>query len=267
MRYARFSVSDLLCTVVFCAVCLTCLKFASSLWADAFDFLILGLLTLAVLGVFYRRGERRGYWAGFALFGWTYLALSSAPRFVDTVRPKLVTSKLLDRAYPWVIPAVRQPSHTRYDREQFVLPAAVFQDGLTVEELKTAPIDVWVTGEGAQFPALLVEGVRTASDPRSDSMIMGTVLDVDRDQNARLAEAKAYSRQFVLRRHTPNPISALSASPPVKLEDFQKVGHFVFGLLAAWIGSIMGRYFFATRDETRSSRLARPERSAEGGLQ
>jgi hypothetical protein len=251
MRYTRFSISELLGAVVLCAVSLTCLKFASSLWAAVFVFVVLGVLTLAVLGVFYRRGERRALCAGFALFGWTYLALSSAPWFVTTVRPQLVTSKLLDRAYPWMIPATLQPSHTRYDREQFVVPAAVLDYGLTVEEMKTTPIDVWVKGEGDQYPALLVAGVRTASEPRSDSMIMGTVLDVDRDQNARLAEAKSYLRRFVLRRHTPNPFAALSASPPVQFVDFENVGHVVFGLLCAWIGSVFGRYVFTTRDEAR----------------
>ena len=34
--------------------------------------LTLGLLAVAVLGVVYRREERRAWWLGFALFGWGF---------------------------------------------------------------------------------------------------------------------------------------------------------------------------------------------------
>jgi hypothetical protein len=36
--------------------------------------LVMGLLQTAILGIIYRRGAARGFWAGFALFGWPAFA-------------------------------------------------------------------------------------------------------------------------------------------------------------------------------------------------
>ena len=215
----------------------------------------LAVLTVAPLGVFYRRGERRAFWGGFVLCGWTYMALSSGPWLVGYVRPQLVTSKLLEWAYPRLIPPARQPSHPRFLREHFVVPAATLQEGLTVDELSRSPVDVWVK-EGENPPTLLVEGVRTiptllVEGVRTiDSGTTSPTLDVDRDQNALLAQAKAYSRRFILRRGGSRPFAAMWSVPPVETSDFEGVGHSLFGLLCAWLGGMAGRYFFATREAT-----------------
>ena len=62
----------------------------------------LALLAAAILGVAYRRGERRARWAGVAAFGWGFAALTLAP----WSRPEaLPTTPLLDRLYRAVSPA------------------------------------------------------------------------------------------------------------------------------------------------------------------
>ena len=67
--------------------------------AGAVLLLTLGAFALAVLAVVYRRGERRAFWLGFALFGWGYMALTAGAwwdRGAD--RPTLITSLILDES-------------------------------------------------------------------------------------------------------------------------------------------------------------------------
>ncbi|MGO9467391.1 MAG: hypothetical protein ACLQIB_52230 [Isosphaeraceae bacterium] len=247
MRSAQLSLSEFLGVVALCAAGLMCLMFASSPWVSALFSAVLGLLTLALLGVTYRRGERRAFWAGFALFGWTYLTLSSGPWFIVNLRPDLVTSKLISMAYPWLIPEARQPSSPASQRQQFVLPSATLQDGLTADKLVGSRVDVLVKGERDPSPVLVVTDVQAVADPEIVDTLPGTRLDIRRDQNAILAQAKAGQKKFFLRRHTPVPFEPLWSSPPVDLPAFENVGHSLFALLFAWVGSAAGRYFFATR--------------------
>jgi hypothetical protein len=247
MRPLRFSLSFFLGIVALGATGLTCLLFASTPGVSALPSSVLGLLTLALLGTICRRGVRQASWAGFALFGWTYMALSSGPWFVEHIRPQLVTSKLIEMSYPWLIPAARQPSSPTYQREQFVLPSATLQDGLTTDQLNGAHVDVLVKGEGDSSPLLLVRDVQAAGDPGIVDTLPGTRLNVRQDQDTALAQAKAYSKKFILRRHTSVPFEALWSSPAVGLSEFENVGHYSFALLLAWVGSAVGRYFFATR--------------------
>jgi hypothetical protein len=255
MRSAQLSLSEFLVVVALSAAGLMCLMFASSPGVSALSSAVLGLLTLALLAVVYRRGERRASWAGFALFGWTYLTLSSGPWFVVNLRPQLVTSKLIAMSYAWLIPEARRPSSPSLQREQFVVPSATLEDGLTAGKLIGSRVDVLVKGTGDPSPVLLVTDVQAVADPGVVDTLPGTRLDVRRDQNALLARAKAGTKKFFLRPHAPFPFEPLWSSPPVDLPAFENVGHSLFALLLAWVGSAAGRYFFATRgrDETGGS--------------
>ena len=247
MRSAQFSLSVFLGVVALCAVGLSCLMFASTPGVSALPSAVLGLLTLALLGVIYRRGERRAFWTGFAIFGWTYMTLSSGPWFLENVRPQLVTSSLIATAYPWLIPASRQPANASVQREHFVLPSFTLQDGLTIDKLYESRVDVLVKGDRDQSPVLLVSDVQAGRDPGIVDTLPGTRLDVRRDQNALLAAAKASSRKFFLRPHTSLLFESMWSIPPVEFPAFERVGHSCFALLFAWVGSAAGRYFFATR--------------------
>ncbi len=247
MRSAQFSLSVLLVLVALCAAGLMCLMFASSPVVSGLLSAVLGLLTVAILGVVYRRGERRAFWAGFALFGWTYLTLSSGPWFIGNLRPQLATSKMIAMAYPWLIPEARQPSSPNLQREQFAVPSATLQDGLTADKLVGSRVNVLVKGERDPSPVLLVTDVEAVADPGAVNTLPGTRLDVRRDQNALLAQAKAGTKKFFLRQHTPIPFEPMWSAPPVDLAEFENVGHSLFALLFAWFGSAVGRYFFATK--------------------
>jgi hypothetical protein len=253
MRFARFSVADLLVTIGLCALSLACLIYASTPWATAVLSVALASLVLALIGVIYRRGERRAFWAGFAICGWTYLILSCSPWFIPFPRSQLVTSKLLEWAYPILIPKARQSLNPDYTPRPFVVPPATLEDGLTIEDLSGARVDVWVKADDEKAPTLLAEDVPTmgmGQGSASGASIAKPALIVDRDQFAKLSRAKAYSQKFTLRRALPKPFAPLWSSPPVGPTDFANVGHALFVIVSAWTGSMAGRYFFATRERT-----------------
>ena len=248
MRFARFSIAGLIGTIGFCAVAMACLMFASSAWTGAVLSVTLGLLTLAPLGIVYRHGARRAFWAGVVLCGWAYMILSSGPWFVTSVRPQLATSMWLDWAYPWLIPAARQSANPRLAPRPFFLPPAALEGGLTTDELNGSRVDVWVKGEGKARPSLLVEGVLSKDGPMGPNEDSGPTVMADAGQFAKLARAVAYSQEFILRPHESGPFDPLWSSPPVQRRDFENVGHALFGLISAWVGGMAGGYFHATRD-------------------
>jgi hypothetical protein len=43
------------------------------LWASVLPPVLVFMLLTAILGLLFRRGRKRAYWTGFALFGWVYL--------------------------------------------------------------------------------------------------------------------------------------------------------------------------------------------------
>jgi hypothetical protein len=247
MRFLRFSIADLVRAVLLCAVGLACLMFASTPWGGSVYSVTLGILTLAPLLIIYRRGDRRAFWTGVGLCGWAYMIFSFGPWFVDHVRPKLITSRGLEWAYPWLIPPSRQAANPRFALRPYDLPTASLEGGLTIEQLNGSPVDVWSKGERDASPSLLVTGAATENqNSQRANVIAAAVLLVDADQFQKLAWAKAYSRDFILRPHTPSPLDAIWLIPPVGASDFEDVGHAFFGLVAAWIGGLAGRLFLAT---------------------
>jgi hypothetical protein len=102
----------------------------SALAAVEFTWTLL-LLLGGILGVVYRRGERRPFWVGFVLFGWGYALLAFGPWFHMEVQPHLATTRALAELYPRVhskpIPAQARQiirdmdlysyAYRQYDRE------------------------------------------------------------------------------------------------------------------------------------------------------
>ncbi len=257
MRFTRFTIADLVLAVLFCAVAMAALMFASTPWGAASLSVVLAILTLAPLGIIYRRGEHRAFWTGIVLCGWAYLTLSSGPWFIDYIRPKLITSRMLEWAYPWLISPDRQASNPRFQLRRFELPPASLEGGLTIDQLNGSPIDVWTKKEGDASPSPLVMGAATENQNNapSNSITIG-VLMVNGDQYEKLAEAKAYFRPFFLRPHAPSPIDSLWMIPPVKISEFYDVGHPFFALLAAWVGGTVARFAFESRERTGDTRAA-----------
>ena len=102
MTRLRFSISSLILLVGLSATGFAAIHLASPGWAGGlFSLSIVAMLT-ALLGVSYRRGPKRVYWVGFALFGWTHLVLAGAPWFSTWVGPQLFGAKLFSELYPVV---------------------------------------------------------------------------------------------------------------------------------------------------------------------
>lgn len=79
--------------IVVLALSIAALRSASDAWVGPMFSMPLGLLLTAVLGVVYRRGARRAFWLGFALFGWVYWLMSFGPWFDTWVASHLVFTR------------------------------------------------------------------------------------------------------------------------------------------------------------------------------
>lgn len=77
MNPNRFSMAGMLGLVVVLGLGLASLRFATVAWTTVASLLTLGLLMTGVVGGWMLRGPNRGFWAGFALFGWSYLILAN----------------------------------------------------------------------------------------------------------------------------------------------------------------------------------------------
>src|SRR5437868_3400563 len=80
MSRFRPSIAGLLGLIAAFGFGLAALRRDNAYWYLGTVLLTLGALLSAILGVVFRRERRRGFWAGFALFGWTfYLGVTPAP--------------------------------------------------------------------------------------------------------------------------------------------------------------------------------------------
>ena len=96
MRGLRFSIAGLMAAVLAAAIAFAALRSGSQAWSGGLFLATQASLGLALVGAFCRRGEKRAWWIGFALFGWLYLTGSFAS---DDHRPRLPTQLLLDEIY------------------------------------------------------------------------------------------------------------------------------------------------------------------------
>jgi len=91
MSRIRFSIASLLVAVLFVAVGFAALRESSELWDSGVFTLVLTVLLTSILLAIHRTESRQAFWMGFALFGWTYLALSLVP----SIESRLATTKAL----------------------------------------------------------------------------------------------------------------------------------------------------------------------------
>ena len=89
MPKLRFNIGSLLVIIFILGVGFAALRESSDLWESGLFFLMLGVLLISILLAVHRRESRRAFWIGFAVFGWTYLALTLIP----SIEPRLITTK------------------------------------------------------------------------------------------------------------------------------------------------------------------------------
>jgi hypothetical protein len=76
MRRIRFNIASLLIAVLFLAVGFAALRESNDLWDSGLFSLTVVVLLGSILLAVHRSDAGWAFWVGFALFGWTYLALS-----------------------------------------------------------------------------------------------------------------------------------------------------------------------------------------------
>ncbi len=251
-RRVPITIAGLMVGVAFGSLGLACLMYASSSWAKAALSVALGILTLAILGVILRRGERRAYWTGFAVCGWMYLVLSDSPWLSASIRHRLVTTEVLSWSYPLLVPESRRPEGYGASHQVVSVPGAILGKGITMANLSsTRRIDVWAKmSDGTR--SLMAEDAEFLGLSNSGNTVT-VQIEVHRDEATGLSQAQAARASFVIEAHDPGLFSGLRSSPPVRSDDLQTVGHPLFALLFAWLGSIAGRFFFTPTEPTGTS--------------
>jgi hypothetical protein len=102
MRTLRVSLFGLMGFVLAVAVALAAFRNANQGWAGVFYLLTWAVLSLSVVGAICRKGTKRAWWLGFALFGWGYLSLVFLPSDERMKQFRLPTTDLLKRAHAYL---------------------------------------------------------------------------------------------------------------------------------------------------------------------
>ena len=76
MRRFRFRIGTLLVLIIVLGIGFAALRESNDIWDSGVFTLALGALLVSILLAIHRSEKKRAFWVGFALFGWTYLALS-----------------------------------------------------------------------------------------------------------------------------------------------------------------------------------------------
>jgi hypothetical protein len=113
-------------------------------------------------------------------------------------------------------------------------------------------VDVW-TKKGDGTMSLVAEGAEIRGFVNSGNTVTEVRIEVHRDEAASPSQVQAAQASFVIEAHDPGLFSSLRSSPPVRSDDVQTVGHPLFALLFAWLGSIAGRFFFTPTEPTGAS--------------
>lgn len=206
----KHTIAGLMILVLACGIAIASLKNASELWAGILLSLVLGVLATSLLAFLNRRGAIRAFWQGFAIFGWGYLVLSSAPWFAEQVAPKLPTTALLTYAHERVHP-----------------------NTTTV----TGMINFGV-GSASPSGSISIVQVQTVGTPLiSAQPASGAVVPPPAPGNAAAQPAGSTTQPTTI-------IWMLS-----NLDQFQRVGHCLFALLAAYLGGVIGRWFHRSNRE------------------
>ncbi len=103
MRRFRFSIAGLMGIVLIAAVGTALYRAPMSFRAGPIFLATIAALSLAVVAAIERRGARRAWCLGFAVFGWGHLALAVLARPLPG--PSLATSQLLVKLRPILAPS------------------------------------------------------------------------------------------------------------------------------------------------------------------
>jgi hypothetical protein len=203
MRTFRFTIAGLLGVITVHGIGLAALREASEFWDSGLFTLTLGVLLVSVLLAVHRREYRRAFWAGFALFGWGYVALSLVP----SAEPRLVTTRAL------------------------------------------AYLDAQVPGQALGFTIRLTE----SGSGSSINQVVGLAFSPDGRRIAGSSQGRVGLWDAATGR--------LLGTIPGTTEDFVRIGHSLFALLAASVGGLVSRRLWRSPGSARDSRTVEAQPS------
>jgi hypothetical protein len=244
----RTSLRAFMALVLAISVGVAALLLSSPLSASITLTLTLAVLGFASLAVSYRKGRRRAWWLGFAVFGWGYLALAFGP-FAVFVYSRLATSLMLTALHRQLSPPAP--------------PYPLVSPPVAPVEYIDAAINLKKRGDlgsAAQYckAAFTYRHLLTADDRKRLTEI-SDLLDPG-EKAGLLAEG------------TPDPATAPHTTRFTlgvgTREDFCDVGHCLFALLSGCLGGILAHYLLITRDSPSISitgGYAKPESYSRAG--
>src|SRR5262245_55425587 len=249
MARPRFSLAGLMGVVLVLALGLASLRFASETSSGVIVLMTLGILSLTVLGVVYRRGAARAWCLGFALLGWGYMVLASESWWDRTIhRPALVTSALLDRLYP-ILYVGDDPVISPDPLNKAIV--AKLDEPISMAFANETPLEDVLKYVKSATTGPNDNGIPIYVDPsalRKAGITMTSPVMLDLEGVPLKSSLRLLLAQIGLAYEVKNGLlTAVAASGPP--EAFRRIGHCFCALLAAWIGGIAGWYLYATRDE------------------
>ncbi len=97
MKFGRITIGGLLATIAFVALSLAALRSHSLLWVQIVYTMAPASLLIVTIGAIV--GRHRAIWIGAAVLGWGYWILVFAPGFENSVKPWLLTTRIIDEAF------------------------------------------------------------------------------------------------------------------------------------------------------------------------
>lgn len=217
------SIAGLMVVVASVGLGVAALSRPSRLWGavlfSSATAILLGAVLAAVLG----KGRRRAFWAGFAIFGWGYLALQYGPWFETQVGPYTLPTALLDVLYPVVAPTPPNGVTTGATFVTFFQPQPV----TAMLQGSIAAVPAMPGGSGGPGSPVSISGPGTpatiswATVPGQNAWAAWTELDVRQPWQGTLTPASFY-----------------------------RIGHSLLSLLTAVIGGLIALRI-AQRDRSR----------------
>lgn len=225
----RFSIGTLMMVVLVCGVAIAALHRASDTWAGVLLSLTMFLLGVAVIGAVYRQNATRAWWFGFALFGWGYLTLSSAPWFADQIRPRLPTTELLTYL------------HGKLNPDPNISANAIMLTGVSTPAAGNSSYTIQLAPTMSAGNASVKASQVVVAGPSAPPPPSGAAMGAGGPNAGSMTPAAP--TQPVLATYV---FTLLNGG---NLEQFQRVGHDLFTLLAALVGGLTARWFYRSGRE------------------
>lgn len=220
------------------------------IWPTAAFSLMLGALAVASLGIVFRHGAARAFCVGFAFFGAAYLIIALAPWF-ESVSQQLVTSRLIASIHRSVDPelaaeaalrrALDKPAYFEFDETQLHTVAEFIERGYDINvQLHQSVQDKL----GIEAPVMYVaHGIPLRSALKN--------MLVQLDATYWIANGSLFiGTESAWRRG----VKIAPTTDPRVAATVRRGGHSLFALLLAFLGGLLGRYLYTTRD-TATGRL------------